>query len=393
MTKTSLVEAVLKEACALSDACWAARVSYGLNGWSLLESHRLTKKREACLRDFLADKANSAWLGGALSGGRSRSRACDLDPDCRKVFIFPSYAGENWLFVVSAAENLSKASQQVWRLAAMAIPSGDDAADQTHQLKQAVTEMEEIQQELRARIAAQREAESRLVQAAKLAAVGEMAAGIAHELNNPLTSVVGFTELSIESLSIESPLRHDLELVLREANRARSVVRRLLDFARQREVVRTRGDINEIVDDVVVLTKHLLLTSGVELRMKLKPGLPWVLIDRNQIKQVLLNLVNNALYAMPNGGMMAIETWEQERHGAPFVALAVRDSGEGISPQNLERIFEPFFTTRGDQGGTGLGLSVTYGIVTEHGGVIEVESQVNSGSSFLVYFPLQEQEV
>jgi len=392
MTKTSLVEAVLKEACALSDACWAARVSYGLNGWSMLEAHRLTKKRESCLRRFLDNKANSAWLGGALSGGRSRSRGCDLGQDFDKVFIFPSYAGQNWLFVVGAAGNFSKVSQQVWRLAAMAVPKGDDVTDQTHELKQAVTEMEEIQQELRARIAAQREAESRLVQAAKLAAVGEMAAGIAHELNNPLTSVVGFTELSIESLSIESPLRHDLELVLREANRARSVVRRLLDFARQREVMRTRGDINEIVDDVVVLTKHLLLTSGVELRMKLKPGLPWVLIDRNQIKQVLLNLVNNALYAMPNGGVMVIETWEHERHGEPFVALAVRDSGEGISPQNLERIFEPFFTTRGDQGGTGLGLSVTYGIVTEHGGVIEVESQVNSGSSFVVFFPLQEQE-
>jgi signal transduction histidine kinase len=390
MRKISLVESILKEACALSDACWAARVSYGADGWVSLESHHLPKKREAALRDFLADKTNSAWFGGALSGGRSRSRACNFDEMCHKIYLFPAFTDGDWLFVVGAGENLSKPAQQVWKLASMAIPADIDSASQTSELEQAVTEMEEIQQELRARIAAQHEAESRLVQAAKLAAVGEMAAGIAHELNNPLTSVVGFTELTLENLAADSQARNDLELVLREANRARSVVRRLLDFARQREVIRTRGDINEIVDDVVVLTKHLLLTSGVELRLRLTHDLPWILIDRNQIKQVLINLVNNALYAMPHGGALVIDTWMQERHGASFVALSVRDTGEGISPENLDRIFEPFFTTRGDQGGTGLGLSVTYGIVTEHGGVIEVESQLNSGSSFTVLFPLEQ---
>jgi len=166
-------------------------------------------------------------------------------------------------------------------------------------------------------------------------------------------------------------------------------VRRLLDFARQREVMRVRADINEIVDDVVTLTKHLLLTSSVELRLQLSPELPWVLIDRNQIKQVVINLVNNALYAMPQGGVLSIQTDTVVRHGVSYLALAVRDNGIGIQPENLGRIFEPFFTTRGDKGGTGLGLSVTYGIITEHGGVIEVESQFNAGSAFTVLFPLE----
>lgn len=389
MTETNLVESVLREACALSDACWAARIAYRPNGWVLRESHHLHKKQEALLLGFLADKANTAWLGGALSGRRSRSRVCSHGQGCSKIYLFPSARGDGWLFVVGAGEIFSKEAQQVWRLAALSTPDEMDDHTQTQELQQAVAELEEIQQELQARIAAQREAESRLVQAAKLAAVGEMAAGVAHELNNPLTSVVGFTELSLDALPPDSQVRGDLELVLREANRARSVVRRLLDFARQREVIRVRADINEIVDDVVTLTKHLLLTSGVELRLQLTPDLPWVLIDRNQIKQVVINLVNNALYAMPQGGILAIQTLLAQRHGGSFLSLVVRDNGLGISPENLERIFEPFFTTRGDKGGTGLGLSVTYGIITEHGGVIEVESRLNAGSAFTVLFPLE----
>lgn len=388
MTRTNLIEAVLKDACAISQAGWAARVAYSATGWKLCESHRLTRRRATAVLDFLADKANCAWLGGALSGGRSRSRTCAIEKDCHRVYIFPSLDAGEWLFLVGAPGELSKESLQIWRLASTLVCETSDPASQTTELRQAVSELEETQQELRARIAAQHEAEARLVQAAKLAAVGEMAAGIAHELNNPLTSVIGFTELTLDSLPPGSPARTDLELVLREANRARSVIRRLLDFSRQREVMRVRADLNEIVDDVVMLTKHLLLTSQVELNLNLTQDLPWAFIDRNQIKQVLLNLVNNALYAMPQGGLMTIETGLQTRHGVSFLALAVRDNGIGISPENFERIFEPFFTTRGDQGGTGLGLSVTYGIVTEHGGAIEVESRLNNGAAFTVLFPM-----
>ena len=260
---------------------------------------------------------------------------------------------------------------------------------QYQKLQETVNQLRTTREELQERIAAQHVAESRLIQAAKLAAVGEMAAGIAHELNNPLTTVSGFTELSLEELPNDSPLHKDLELVLREAHRARDVVRRLLDFSRQSESVRARSDMNEIVMDVLALVNHLLHTSGVQIFTDLSIGLPWVLVDHNQVKQVILNLIHNALHAMPNGGELHIKTEHLRRDQRDWLTIAITDSGIGISPENLERIFEPFFTTHAKDGGTGLGLSVSYGIVAEHGGFIEAESKIGQGSIFTVWFPVE----
>ena len=261
-------------------------------------------------------------------------------------------------------------------------------SDQYRRLQTTVRQLRQTQVELKARMDAQRAAENRLVQAAKLAAVGEMAAGIAHELNNPLTTVTGFTELVLDDLAPDAQYRSELEMVQREAKRATDVVRRLLDFSRQGERTRTRADLNEIVEDVVALTHHLIHTSGVQLVIEQGGDLPWVSVDRNQMKQVLLNLIHNALQAMPEGGGLYISTAEQARDGRSWVTLSVRDTGMGISPQDLDRVFEPFFTTKGERGGTGLGLSVTYGIVTDHGGVIDVESLPAVGSTFTVWLPL-----
>jgi len=260
---------------------------------------------------------------------------------------------------------------------------------QYQKLQMTVKQLRATQEELQEHIAAQRMAERRLVQAAKLAAVGEMAAGIAHELNNPLTTVSGFTELTLEEVPPGSRLHADLELVLREAHRATDVVRRLLDFARQSESVRTRSDINEIVKEVLALVNHLLHTSGVQLITDLPTGLPTVSVDSNQVKQVLLNLVHNALHAMPNGGELSISCTRRSRDHQDWVMVVISDTGIGISPDNLERIFEPFFTTRAKEGGTGLGLSISYGIVAEHGGFIEAESKVGKGSIFSVWIPVE----
>jgi two-component system NtrC family sensor kinase len=215
-----------------------------------------------------------------------------------------------------------------------------------------------------------------------------MAAGIAHELNNPLTSVSGFAELALEEIPEESQTRRDLELVMREARRARDVVRRLLDFARQSESTRARASLNEIVEDVVALSRHLIHTSGAELSVKLDKTLPWVEMDSNQMKQVMLNLVHNALQAMPGGGEIEIATKTGYRNNREWAVVHVRDTGMGIPQAEQVRVFEPFFTTRGDQGGTGLGLSVTYGIVTDHGGHIDLESQPGAGSKFTVWLPM-----
>jgi signal transduction histidine kinase len=261
------------------------------------------------------------------------------------------------------------------------------SADQYQRLQETIYQLRETEMELNARMEAQRLAENRLVQAAKLAAVGEMAAGIAHELNNPLTSVTGFAELVMDELPQDSPLRPDLDLVIRESRRARDVVRRLLDFARQGESARANASLNKVVEDVVALTRHLIHTNGVELSLHLQEDLPWVSMDENQMKQVLLNLVHNALQAMPAGGQLEIVTAAAQKIGREGVIVSVRDTGVGIPPENQARVFEPFFTTKADRGGTGLGLSVTYGIVSDHGGEIELVSQPGVGSLFTVWLP------
>jgi signal transduction histidine kinase len=261
------------------------------------------------------------------------------------------------------------------------------SADQYQRLQEMIFQLRETEMELNARMQAQRLAENRLVQAAKLAAVGEMAAGIAHELNNPLTSVTGFAELVMDELPPDSPIRPDMDLVIREARRARDVVRRLLDFARQSESARAHASLNKVVEDIITLTRHLIHTNGVEVYLELQEDLPWVSMDENQMKQVLLNLVHNALQAMPQGGQLRIKTAEQQKIGRDGVIVSVRDSGMGIAIENQTRVFEPFFTTKADHGGTGLGLSVTYGIVSDHGGEIELISQPDQGSTFTVWLP------
>jgi two-component system, NtrC family, sensor kinase len=252
-----------------------------------------------------------------------------------------------------------------------------------------------LYKELQERIEAQRRTEGHLVRSAKLAAVGEMAAGVAHELNNPLTAVSGFVELILEELPAEAPHRAELELVLQEAQRARGVVRRLLDFSRHTENRRVSTDINKLSRDVLSLIKHQAHKNKIQVVCEVCEDLPHILVDENQIKQVLLNLLNNAIQAMPQGGRLSLTTshasngyGEDMKEG---ITISIADSGEGILPENLERIFEPFFTTRPPGIGTGLGLSVSYGIVTDHGGFIDVESQVNQGSCLTVFLPYDNQ--
>lgn len=260
-----------------------------------------------------------------------------------------------------------------------------------------------LYQELEKRIQAQLLAESRLIRSARLAAVGEMAAGVAHELNNPLTTVTGFVELTLDELPLDSPLRPDLELVLQEAHRARGVVSRLLDFSRPVEDQRAPADVNDLINQILPLFQHLARTTGISLNPELSPNLPWISIDSNQIKQVLINLIHNAIQAMPHGGHLTIHSSRQHRrisdqplqslsdYTSPiddWICVEITDTGEGIPPDILERIFEPFFSTRPAGKGTGLGLSVSYGIIASHGGWIEVDSLPGHGSSFRILLPI-----
>jgi signal transduction histidine kinase/putative methionine-R-sulfoxide reductase with GAF domain len=246
-----------------------------------------------------------------------------------------------------------------------------------------------LYQELEERVEAQRLAEERLVRSAKLAAVGEMAAAVAHELNNPLTTVAGFTELIMESMPKESPEYEDMSLVLSEAQRSREVVRRLLDFSRQSDILRVDTDLNEIITMVLQLVHHLAQTSNIKVRMELWEDIPIIRADRNQMQQVILNLIHNAIYAMEDGGELVVQSLMEEGDNEKWLVIVVSDTGRGIEEENLDKIFEPFFTTKPSGEGTGLGLSVSYSIVSEHGGYIEVDSEVGKGSVFKIWLPAE----
>jgi two-component system NtrC family sensor kinase len=239
------------------------------------------------------------------------------------------------------------------------------------------------------------ETQAQLVQSARLAAVGELAAGVAHEINNPLTSIIGFTRLLLEDLPPDDPIRTDLETIDREAARTRQIVRALLDFARTSEPVLVPTDLNALVEEAMMLVCTRSVLTKVTLEKNLSP-LPPVMLDTNQIKQVLVNLLNNAIQAMPNGGRLTIATrlTEQEMNGIyhQMAAIYVNDSGVGIPPENLERIFDPFFTTKEVGQGTGLGLSVSYSIVEKHSGRIEVQSVPDEGSTFTLLLPVSDIE-
>lgn len=246
-----------------------------------------------------------------------------------------------------------------------------------------------LYQELEERIDAQHLAESRLIRSAKLAAVGEMAAGVAHELNNPLTTVTGFSELVLETLQPDSPEFEDLTLVLKEARRAKEVVRRLLDFSRQSELLRVNTNINETLGEVISLVHHLATTNNVDIRVEFWDDLPMIRLDRNQIKQVFLNLIHNSIQSMLTGGDLIVHTQVSVKQEEEWVVILIQDTGTGIETEDMPKIFEPFFTTKSAEEGTGLGLSISYGIVSDHGGYIDVESKSGKGTTFTVWLPVK----
>ena len=377
----SMISRYLRDCSRLTNASWAIWLSFDGSDWILRDYEGLTQRELTSCLTWLRQAPSRNWLNRAQAAKRIRSRAIEeAHLGCPCLYAFPSEK-DGSLILVGAGE-LGAAARRIWRLAVFSL----EQIDSGEALEQ---ELRNTRQELQARIAAQNAAEQRLVQAAKLAAVGEMAAGVAHELNNPLTTIVGFTELVLEDLALKSPDRADLETILREALRARDVVRHLLDFSRRSDVMRSKGDINEILTETLSLMRHLIGNHGVQVHSHLEESLPWVYLDRDQFKQVILNLLHNSLNAMPSGGRIDINTRTQTKYGTQWVTLTIKDSGVGIPPENLGKIFEPFFTTRAADGGTGLGLAVTYGIIASHGGRIEVESAPGAGASFAVWLPVE----
>ncbi len=230
-----------------------------------------------------------------------------------------------------------------------------------------------------------KETQTQLVQAAKLAGVGELAAGVAHELNNPMTSILGFAQLLLNTTPLDASSRGDLEIIANQARRGRDIVRNLLDFARQTKPQRLPADVNQIVRQTLDLIRQYLEKSGVVIEEDLALDVGVLTLDSGQMKQVFLNLITNAVHAMPNGGTMRVRT----ACVSGEVAISISDTGKGIPLEIQGHIFVPFFTTKPVGQGTGLGLSVSLGIVQAHAGRITVESRAGQGSTFTVWVPLQ----
>jgi PAS domain S-box-containing protein len=229
--------------------------------------------------------------------------------------------------------------------------------------------------------------EARMLQSEKLSAMGHLAAGVAHEINNPLGVILGFAQAVLRRLPDgESPFEKPLKSIEREALRCKALVQDLLTFSRASDAEQEMMGLNDCVDGALSLVLAQSKMSKVEMHRALADSLPPILGNRNQIQQVIINLANNAIDAMPKGGALTVKTELLVDLASAWVCLKVSDTGTGIPPEILSRIFEPFFTTKPVGSGTGLGLSLVYEIVKKHGGQVEVESKPGL-TEFCVRFP------
>jgi signal transduction histidine kinase len=226
--------------------------------------------------------------------------------------------------------------------------------------------------------------EEQLRHADRLATIGQLAAGVAHEINEPLANVLGFAQLARKAPAIPEQVAADLDKIVTNCLHAREVIQKLLTFAHQMPPSMASLDLNQIVNDGLYFLESRCAKADIELLRVLDSELPVIRADATQLHQVLINLVVNAIQAMPSGGKLTIRTTRQREH----VRLTVSDTGVGMSDDVQKNIFTPFFTTKDVDEGTGLGLAVVHGIVTAHGGSIRVQSKLGHGATFDVELPI-----
>ncbi|HET7617955.1 MAG TPA: ATP-binding protein [Vicinamibacterales bacterium] len=293
------------------------------------------------------------------------------------VTMFPVAGAPEGAAIVQVAKNVTEEIASARRLRQMS----EEVATANGRLMAALERLKATQ--------------AQLLQAEKLSAIGQLVAGVAHELNNPLTSVIGYAQLVEEELLArhgEPPrpseeLAQDVRRIAEESERAARIVRNLLAFARRQTAARSPQDLGELAARVVALRAYEFRLNGIELESAFEPGLPPVLADAGQIQQALLNLVLNAEQAMRGGSVRRLRLEGRVVEDLDAVEIVLTDTGHGIERANLPRIFDPFFTTRDVGDGTGLGLSICYGIIRDHGGQITVDSEPGVGTTFTLTFP------
>jgi two-component system NtrC family sensor kinase len=251
---------------------------------------------------------------------------------------------------------------------------------------------QEMLSSLRERDRSQRaESELKLLQSEKQASVGRLAAGVAHEINNPLTGVLTFTHMLLRREDINEEIREDLQTIADATERVRMIVKGLLDFSRQTKIEPEPADINALIEQTIPLVANQALVKGVIFCFDPGEDIPTRTLDRNQVQSVILNIILNAIDATEKGGHINIYTRVTTAAGeGKAIEVEINDTGCGIAPEHLDKLFDPFFTTKEVGKGTGLGLSVSQGIIERHGGTIRVRSTVGEGSVFTISLPVEE---
>jgi two-component system NtrC family sensor kinase len=266
------------------------------------------------------------------------------------------------------------------------VKSGDECGELAFVFNQMTENLQRSREQLERTVETLKTTQAHLIQSEKLSGIGEFVAGVAHELNNPLTSVMGFSELLGRADGNPQHKRH-LDMIHKSAVRCQKIVQSLLSFARRHQPERKHSSVNELVQNAVEFLAYQLRTSSIEVLTELDPHLPNAMVDPHQVQQVFLNIINNARQAMEAhqpSGTIRIRT----ETAGDQVRIVFQDSGPGISEQNLSKVFDPFFTTKEVGKGTGLGLSLCYGIIKEHGGTIQVRSKPGEGATFVIELPL-----
>jgi two-component system NtrC family sensor kinase len=253
----------------------------------------------------------------------------------------------------------------------------EDLADAFNTMASALRRREELLKEY---------ARSKIMESERLAITGQLAAGVAHELNNPLQGIVAYAHLLLERQPDDSPMRASLQKIVNQAERCREIVRGLLDFSRPRAPQMKLTSVNAIIQECLSLVERQALFHNIEIKTDLQKDLAPVVLDASQMQQVFINIIMNAVEAMDGNGRLVVTTRLDD--GGNFIEIAFTDTGHGIRPEDLERIFDPFFTTKAPGHGTGLGLAISQGIVQRHKGTISVSSQVGKGTTFTIRLPL-----
>jgi two-component system NtrC family sensor kinase len=329
---------------------------------------------------FCAADGLDCAITRALANDGSRTQITQPDGQIFSVTTFPVGGGRDGASVVQVAKNVTEDIRVARRMQQMS----DELALANARSMAALERLKSTQ--------------AQLLQAEKLSAIGQLVAGVAHELNNPLTSVIGFAQLLEEEMTNADEIRpaaelaQDLRRIAEESERAARIVRNLLAFARQQAAARAPQDVADLCNRVLALRSYELRLNGIELVTDYQPSLPTVVADGSQLQQALLNLVLNAEQAMRGRRVKRLRVGTRYDDASAAVELFITDTGHGIDRTNLSRIFDPFFTTRDVGEGTGLGLSICYGIVRDHGGQISVESTVDVGTTFSLLLPARIEE-